>query len=216
MVTPARKRIKALKMISGLYAVTPDIEDAQLLCDMVRAAIEGGASVVQYRNKLADAKLQLAQASALLLICRQHKVPLIVNDNLALCQSLDADGVHLGGTDGDIAAARNLLGADKIIGASCYNRFDLAEQAKAQGASYVAFGACFSSSTKPNAPVASLDLFAQAKQLSLPTVAIGGITLENSHLVKQAGADAVAVINALFGSNNIEKTAVEFVQLLNS
>jgi thiamine-phosphate pyrophosphorylase len=80
----------------------------------------------------------------------------------------------------------------------------------------VAFGACFSSSTKPHAPVASLDLFAQAKQLNLPSVAIGGITLENVHLLTQAGADAVAVINALFGSNNIEKTAVEFVQLLNS
>jgi thiamine-phosphate pyrophosphorylase len=138
-----------------------------------------------------------------------------VNDDVALCQLLDADGVHLGATDGDIAAARKLLGASKIIGASCYNRFDLAEQAEAQGANYVAFGACFSSSTKPHAPVANLDLFAQAKQLHLPTVAIGGITIENAHLVKQAGADAVAVINALFGSNNIEKTATEFTRLFN-
>jgi thiamine-phosphate pyrophosphorylase len=202
-------------MISGLYAVTPDIEDTQLLCKMVTAALAGGASVVQYRNKLAGAALQREQASALLPICRQYKVPFIVNDDVALCQLLDADGVHLGATDGDIAAARRLLGAGKIIGASCYNRFDLAEQAKAQGANYVAFGACFSSSTKPNAPVASLDLFAQAKQLNLPAVAIGGITLENARLAKQAGADSVAVINALFGSNNIEKTAAEFTQLFN-
>lgn len=203
-------------MISGLYAVTPDMEDTQLLCEMVTAVLQGGASIVQYRNKLADAKLQCEQASALLPICRQYNVPLIINDDVALSQALDADGVHLGGADGDITAARKLLGTNKIIGASCYNRFDLAEQAKAQGASYVAFGACFGSSTKPNAPVAGLGLFAQAKQLNLPTVAIGGITLENAHSVKQAGADAVAVINALFGSNNIEKTAVEFVQLLNS
>lgn len=202
-------------MISGLYAVTLDIEDTQLLCDMVRAAVQGGTSIVQYRNKLAGADLQHEQASALLPICRQYKVPFIVNDDVALCQLLDADGVHLGATDGDIAAARKLLGADKIIGASCYNRFDLAEQAKAQGASYMAFGACFSSSTKPNAPVASLDLFAQAKQLNLPTVAIGGVTLENARLAKQAGADAVAVISALFGSSNIEKTATEFTQLFN-
>lgn len=202
-------------MISGLYAVTPDIEDTQLLCKMVTAALAGGASVVQYRNKLADADLQREQASALLPICRQYKVPFIINDDVALSQLLDADGVHLGATDGDIAAARKLLGVHKVIGASCYNRFDLAEQAKAQGATYIAFGACFSSSTKPHAPVASLDLFAQAKQLSLPTVAIGGITLENARLVKQAGADAVAVINALFGSNNIEKTATEFTQLFN-
>lgn len=210
----ALKRIN-LMMIKGLYAVTPDIQDTQLLCAMVTAALQGGVSVVQYRNKQADAKLQHAQASALLPICRQYKVPFIVNDDVTLCQLLDADGVHLGATDGDIAAARKLLGVNKIIGASCYNRFDLAEQAKAQGASYVAFGACFSSSTKPNAPVASLDLFAQAKQLNLPTVAIGGVTLENARLAKQAGADAVAVINALFGSSNIEKTATEFTQLFN-
>ena len=201
--------------IKGLYAVTPDIQDTQLLRVMVTAALQGGASVVQYRNKQADAKLQHEQASALLPICRQYKVPFIVNDDVALCQLLDTDGVHLGGTDGDIAAARKLLGANKIIGASCYNRFDLAEQAKAQGASYVAFGACFGSSTKPNAPVASLDLFTQAKQLNLPTVAIGGITLANVHLAKQADADAIAVINALFGSKDIEKTATEFTQLFN-
>lgn len=203
-------------MIQGLYAVTPDVEDTQLLCDMVTAALQGGASVVQYRNKQADATLQHAQAGALLPICWQYKVPLIINDNVALCQLLDADGVHLGATDGDIAAARKLLGADKIIGASCYNRFDLARQVAAQGASYVAFGACFSSSTKPNAPVANLDLFAQAKQLNLPTVAIGGITIENALLVKQAGADAAAVINALFGNKDITATATEFVHLLNS
>lgn len=203
-------------MIKGLYAVTPNIADTQLLCDMVAAALQGGAGIVQYRNKQADAGLQYAQASALLTICKQYEVPLIINDDVALCELLNADGVHLGGTDGDIAVARKLLGTDKIIGASCYNRLELAQQAAKQGASYVAFGACFGSSTKPNAAAASLDLFAQAKKLNLPSVAIGGITLENIHLVKQAGADAAAVINALFGSQDIRNTATQFVQLLNS
>lgn len=202
--------------IQGLYAVTPDTADTQLLCDMVTLALEGGANIVQYRNKQANAGLQHVQASALLTICRQRDVPLIINDDAALCELLDADGVHLGGTDGDIAAARKLLGPGKIIGASCYNRLELAQQAAEQDASYVAFGACFGSSTKPNAAVASLDLFAQAKQLNLPTVAIGGITLDNVHSVKNAGADAAAVINALFGSNDIKATATQFVQLFNS
>ncbi len=202
--------------IKGLYAVTPDITDTQSLCDMVTAALQGGASIVQYRNKQADAAFQRVQASALLPICRQFEVPLIINDDAALCKSLDADGVHLGGTDGDIAAARKLLGPEKIIGASCYNRLELGQQATKQGASYVAFGACFASSTKPNAAVASLGLFAQAKKLNLPTVAIGGITLGNVHLIKQAGADAAAVINDLFGSKDIRNTATQFVQLLNS
>lgn len=202
-------------MIKGLYAITPDTADTSLLAEMVRQAIAGGAQVVQYRNKLADAALQYEQASALLPICKQANVPLIINDDVALCQSLGADGVHLGGTDGDIAAARQLLGNDKIIGASCYNRLELAQQATAQGASYVAFGACFGSSTKPNAAAASLDLFAQAKYLNVPMVAIGGITLQNVALVKQAGADAVAVINALFASPDIAATAKEFSQLLN-
>ena len=203
-------------MIKGLYAITPDMADTQLLVDMVTAAIKGGASIVQYRNKRADAALQRVQASALLPICRQFGVSLIINDDVSLCQELDADGVHLGGTDGDIAAARKLLGTDKIIGASCYNDFNLAQRAAMQGASYVAFGACFNSSTKPNAKVASLDLFGQAKSLGLPQVAIGGITLDNAVLVKQAGADAVAVINALFSSTDIEASAAEFTQLLNS
>lgn len=202
-------------MIKGLYAITPDTADTSLLAEMVRQAITGGAQIVQYRNKLADAALQYEQASALLPICKQANVPLIINDDVALCQSLGADGVHLGGTDGDIAAARQLLGASKIIGASCYNRLELAQQAAAQGASYVAFGACFGSSTKPNAAAASLDLFAQAKHLNVPMVAIGGITLQNVALVKQAGADAVAVINALFASPDIAATAKEFSQLLN-
>lgn len=200
-------------LIQGLYAVTPDIEDTDRLLEKVALTLQGGASLVQYRNKQANADLRLSQATALLLICRQYHVPLIINDDVALCQMLDADGVHLGGADGDIAAARRLLGGKKMIGASCYNRIGLAEQAKAQGASYIAFGACFASSTKPHAPVASLDLFAQARNLELPMVAIGGVTLENAELAIHAGADAIAVINALFASCDVKATAAKFNQL---
>lgn len=201
--------------IRGLYAVTPDIANTALLCQMVEAALQGGASVVQYRNKVADKNLQFTQAKALLKICQQYQIPLIINDNLMLAKMVGADGVHLGASDGEVSVARETLGADKIIGVSCYNQIALAVSVAEQGASYVAFGACFASNTKPNAPTASLALFDEAKQLNIPIVAIGGIDLQNAHLLKAAGANAIAVVNALFASKNITQTATEFKHLFN-
>lgn len=201
--------------IKGLYAVTPDITDTMCVLSMVKSALVGGANVVQYRNKLADSALKMTQAVALLALCRAHGVPLIINDDVALANAIDADGVHLGATDGDIAHARKTLGADKIIGASCYGQLALATRVVQDGADYVAFGACFASSTKPNAPVASLSLFRDAKHLDVPMVAIGGITLHNVAQLKAAGADAIAVINALFNADDIQQTAQQFNQLFN-
>jgi len=201
--------------IRGLYAVTPDIANTALLCQMVEAALQGGASVVQYRNKVADKNLQFTQAKALLKICQQYQIPLIINDNLMLAKMIGADGVHLGASDGEVSVARETLGADKIIGVSCYNQIALAVSVAEQGASYVAFGACFASNTKPNAPTTSLALFDEAKQLNIPIVAIGGIDLQNAHLLKAAGANAIAVVNALFASKNITQTAIEFKHLFN-
>ena len=198
-------------MIQGLYAVTPDTLNTQLLCEKVAAALQGGASMVQYRNKAADAGLRLRQASALLALCRSHSVPLIINDHLDLCAQIDADGLHLGATDCDLGAARRLLGDAKILGASCYNQLDLAVKAEAAGASYVAFGACFSSQTKPNATKADLSLFQTI--LNIPKVAIGGITLENAPQVIAAGANSIAVVGALFGADDISDTSRQFASL---
>ena len=199
--------------IHGLYAITPDIADTDLLLAKVEAALQGGVNMLQYRNKTANHKLQTQQARAILPLCRQYNVPLIINDSVKLCLTLDADGVHLGADDGNLAEVRARLGASKILGASCYNRFDLALQAQKAGASYVAFGACFSSSTKPNAPKAGLELFEQAKKLQIPSVAIGGITLENAAKLKESGADAIAVIGALFNAADIAKTSQQFTQM---
>ena len=199
--------------IHGLYAITPNIADTDLLLAKVEAALRGGVNMLQYRNKTANHKLQTQQARAILPLCRQYNVPLIINDSVKLCLTLDADGVHLGADDGNLAEVRARLGASKILGASCYNRFDLALQAQKAGASYVAFGACFSSSTKPNAPKAGLELFEQAKKLQIPSVAIGGITLENAAKLKESGADAIAVIGALFNAADIAKTSQQFTQL---
>jgi thiamine-phosphate pyrophosphorylase len=149
-------------------------------------------------------------------------VPLIINDDVELALRIDADGVHLGASDGNLRDARKKLGDEKIIGASCYNRLEIAQFAAQNGVDYVAFGACFVSATKPNAPKADLKLFTQAKQvLDLPIVAIGGITLENATSVIQAGADAIAVIGALWNVPNdstdnaqaIQKTTQQFTQL---
>lgn len=199
--------------INGLYAVTPDLDDTALLLQQAEAALAGGVSMLQYRNKTADYALKREQASELMWLCEAHGVPFIINDHVLLCVELDADGVHMGGDDGDIAAARRLLGAHKLIGASCYNRFEVAEQAKSQGADYVAFGACFDSGTKPAAARAPLALFDQAKTLDLPTVAIGGITLDNAPDVIRAGANAVAVIGALWNAPDITEAACHFSQL---
>lgn len=200
--------------INGLYAITPDEADTDLLVAKVEAALQGGISILQYRNKQANHKLQTQQARAILPLCRQYQVPLIINDSVKLCLTLDADGVHIGADDGNIAEVRARIGPDKMLGTSCYNRFDLALSAQQAGATYVAFGACFASSTKPHAPVADLDLFKQAKaQLHIPAVAIGGITLTNAPSVIQAGADSIAVINAIFNADDVKLTTQQFAHL---
>lgn len=199
--------------LRGLYAITADETDTAGLLLQVEAALAGGASILQYRNKRVHGAAALEQARQLQSLCRRHAVPLIINDDVALALALDADGVHLGIDDGDIRAARQQLGADKIIGASCYNNLALAAQAAKLGADYVAFGACFPSTTKPDAPRAEPQLFRQARDLGLPIVAIGGITLHNAAGIITAGADAIAVIGALWQADDIQARAHEFTQL---
>jgi thiamine-phosphate pyrophosphorylase len=207
-------RISLGCQISGLYAITPDEADTAELLRKVRLALRGGVRVLQYRNKLADSALRLEQASALRVLCDEFAVTYIVNDDMSLAGQVAADGVHLGGEDGSVATARAVLGADKLIGVSCYNRMELARQAARAGANYVAFGAFFASTVKPDAPVAPLELLRQARaELKVPLVAIGGITLQNGTQLLEAGADALAVISTLFGAPDIEDAARRYAQL---
>jgi thiamine-phosphate pyrophosphorylase len=200
--------------IGGLYAITPDELDTAALLYKVRLALTGGTAVLQYRNKLADASLRAEQAGALRRLTREFGVPLIVNDDAALARHVEADGVHLGGEDGSVAEARALLGDAGIIGVSCYNRFPLAQEAVQQGADYVAFGAFFPSGVKPEAVVATLELLRQARhELQVPIVAIGGITPQNGSQLIEAGADALAVISAVFASPDIQGAARQFADL---
>ena len=200
--------------ISGLYAVTPDRTDTEELLQCVRLALQGGARVLQYRNKSADTALKLRQAQALRALTEEFDATYIVNDDALLAAQVDADGVHLGGEDGSVAAARALLGKQKIIGVSCYNRASLAQEAVHQGADYVAFGAFFSSSVKPGAVKADVALLRTARDmLSVPIVTIGGITQFNGSALIDAGADALAVITALFEAPDIELAAHGFSTL---
>jgi len=203
-----------VKPIHGLYAITPDLADTDKLLQYVRLALQGGAHVLQYRNKAADAALRLQQALALRELTRQFCATFIVNDDAQLAAQIDADGVHLGCDDGSVAAARALLGSEKIIGVSCYNRASLAHEAVKHGADYVAFGAFFSSSVKPEAVQADVQLLKSVQgELSVPIVAIGGITQRNGASLIEAGADALAVITALWNAPDIRASAQGFSTL---
>lgn len=184
----------------GLYLITPEDADTARLVDRVAPLLALGVAVLQLRNKRADAALQRRQALALLPLCRAARTPLLINDDWRIAADTGADGVHLGGQDGELAQARAELGPRAIIGASCYNELDRARRAAAAGASYLAFGAFFPSSNKPGAPRATPDLFAAAAGLGLPLVAIGGITPDNAPELIRAGADYVAAIAAVFNS----------------
>jgi thiamine-phosphate pyrophosphorylase len=204
--------MKARPGIEGLYAVTPDISDTDELLRKTRLALLGGARVLQYRNKSADANRRMQQARALRALTREFGTTYIVNDDVQLAAQVDADGVHLGGEDGSVGKARALLGQQKLIGVSCYNRASLAQEAVKQGADYVAFGAFFASSVKPGAVKADVSLL-QTQELGVPIVAIGGITQQNGKTLVDAGADALAVISALFDAPDIEVAAHEFSTL---
>ena len=178
------------------------------------AGLRGGAAVVQYRHKEADAVLRREQGAALLALCRRHGVPLVVNDYLDLCVALDADGVHLGGTDGDLRSARQVLGPGKIVGASCYGDVSLAVAAEQAGASYVAFGGFYPSPVKQYDFVTSPDLLVAARAaVSLPLVVIGGMTPANAAPLVARGADMVAAITSVYAAPDPEAAARAFTVL---
>jgi thiamine-phosphate pyrophosphorylase len=198
--SPGAARRARAAHVRGLYAVTPDTRDTAGLAARVAAAIDGGAGIVQYRNKTAAAALAREQAAALVRVCGQRGAMLIVNDDAALAAAVGADGVHLGEDDADIGTARRALGPARIVGASCYDDFERAVAMVAAGADYVAFGSFFASDVKPHARRADITLLQRARDLGVPVVAIGGITADNAATLVRAGAHALAVITAVFGS----------------
>ncbi len=199
--------------LRGLYAITRDSGgDSAALRRQVAAALRGGATLVQYRDKSGDAARRQREAADLAALCAEHGVPLIINDDVALAARVGAAGVHLGRDDPDIAEARAALGADALIGVSCYNEPARAEAALAAGADYLAFGSFYPSPTKPHAVRATPALLQRFRGRA-PLCAIGGITLDNAAPLLAAGADLLAVISALWDAPDIAARAAAFAAL---
>ena len=228
----ARAVIWAKPRLSGLYAITRDEPDSGKLASEVDLALQGGARIVQYRNKAAPLVLAREQASMLRDLTLASGAALIINDDVELALAVCADGVHLGRDDKWVAAARTEFHDIRqrantvrqaqgkpsttpfLVGISCYNELERAQAAADAGADYLAFGSIFPSSTKPHARRADLSLIGAAKQrFMLPVVAIGGITPENAPQLIAAGVDAIAVISSLFDAENIKSRAQQFSSL---
>lgn len=200
--------------MKGLYLITPDWDDTEALIVATRHALRAGAALVQYRHKSASPELRLEQATQLLALCRRHGRPFIINDYLDLCVELDADGVHVGGTDVSVAAAREALGVDKIVGASCYGDKQLACKASATGATYVAFGGFYPSKVKHYPVTTPAEIVEWAKaEIPLPCVVIGGMTPQNAVPLVVRGADMVAAISSVYGAQRIDAAVHAFADL---
>lgn len=197
----------------GLYAIADSAyTEAADLESCCQAVLDAGCRILQYRDKNSDSQHRLERARVLQTLCRRYQAELIINDDLEVAAELQC-GLHLGADDADLASARQQLGPQAIIGASCYNQLDLAQQAQTNGASYIAFGAFFSSPTKPAAVVAQPDLLSQARKLELPIVAIGGITPDNGAPLVAAGADMLAVISGLWQAANLRQQVQAYQRL---
>jgi thiamine-phosphate pyrophosphorylase len=200
--------------LRGLYAITPDWSDSKRLMSVTETILAAGCRLLQYRNKTTSDCHRQEQAVALRGLTRRYGALLIINDDVELAGFCEADGVHLGEDDGELAQARARLGAGKILGASCYQDPALADRAARAGADYVAFGSFFPSTSKPQARRAGLDLLATGKSVSgRPVCAIGGITPDNSLPLIKAGADMVAVISALYDAPDPAQATQQFITL---
>ncbi|HSY30264.1 MAG TPA: thiamine phosphate synthase [Burkholderiaceae bacterium] len=201
----------------GLYLVTPDCDNTQQLLEITELALRGGAALVQYRHKTADAALRLEQAECLQALCRTYHKPFIINDHLDLCLALNADGIHVGGTDESVARVRAAMGPRKIVGASCYGSMELAHEAYRTGASYIAFGGFYPSRVKQYPVTTSPDIISQAKkEIPLPNVVIGGMTCDNAAPLVANGADMVAAISSIYLAGNPQSAARAFSDLFES
>ncbi len=203
--------IQNTPVLSGLYVITDtNLMDQQDIVEKVSLALEGGAKIVQFRDKINSSQTKLMLAKKLRHLCTETDALFIINDDIDLAKTVAADGVHIGKEDRDIEVARKTLGNQAIIGVSCYNDIARAQEMQEKGANYVAFGRFFSSQTKPSAPPADLETLAIAKQsLNIPIVAIGGVDESNAQSLITAGADSVAVIQGVFAQKDIKKAALK-------
>ncbi|MDR2904664.1 MAG: thiamine phosphate synthase [Helicobacteraceae bacterium] len=194
-------------ILNSLYA----IGGANISPIIAEKALKGGAKIYQLREKNLSDRDLLSIAEKLRDLCAKYNAEFVINDRVDLARKLNC-GAHIGGGDESLRKAREILGDNAIIGVSCYDDLDRAKFAEKHGASYVSFGACFRSRTKPNAPVLK-DHKIFAENFKIPKCAIGGITLENAEPLAREGANLIAVITALWEALDVEKTAREFTRI---
>lgn len=203
-----------MRKLKGLYAITRESRgNTARLVEEVGAALQGGLRILQYRNKSGNQMLRGQEAGELRKLCSEYSALLIINDDPELAANTGADGVHLGKYDSSVDKARAQLGADIIIGISCYNQLSFAKNAEQQGADYVAFGSFFPSPTKPAAVTAEIPLLEAWNNYPTPACAIGGITLKRAPALIAAGADMLAIISDLWEADDIQKHARSYTQL---
>lgn len=204
-----------MKALRGLYIVTPDWDETSRMLDATEKAIKGGATIVQYRHKTAGPELRKEQAKVMQALCKKYDVPFIINDHVDLCLELDTDGIHVGGTDAPVEEVRKKVGPNKIVGASCYGEMDLVRKAVKGGASYVAFGGFYPSRIKKYAVTTPVNIVSVAKKEfpNMPSVAIGGINLENAVPLVKEGVDMISVISSVYFVDDPESAAKAFAKL---
>ena len=197
-------------ILKGLYVIT----DKKLIprdrfIETVEKAIQGGAKIIQLREKDTPEEEIIRLGKELLKITRRYGIPLIINDSPKLAMEIGADGVHLGKDDTEISEARKILGGEAIIGVSCYGDVERGLQAEKEGADYLAFGTPFFTPTKPDRKTTPFEILKEAKRRikTIPIFAIGGITKGNAKSVLETGVDGIAVITAVFSSPNPEEAA---------
>ena len=202
-----------LKKDLKLYLVTDSlILKGRDFYKCIEDAIKSGVTMIQLREKSIDGKEFLEKAIKLRELTKKYNVTFLINDRIDIAMIVDADGVHIGQSDIDAISARKLLGKDKIIGVSA-RTLEEAKMAKENGADYLGIGAMFSTSTKKDAKTVSFDtLESIIKEVNLPFVLIGGITLDNVKMLKQFNPDGYALVSGILGADNIGKRVREWYE----
>lgn len=200
----------------SLYLVTDKSDDVEKFLMTIEEAIKGGVSVVQIREKTADTLDFYNLALKVKEITEKHNVPLIINDRVDVALAVDAEGVHVGQSDMPCDVTRALVGSDKIVGVSAAT-IEEARKAESDGADYIGTGAVFPTATKDDAPkITKKDLKEIVESISIPVVAIGGITLNNAHELNDTGIAGLSVVSAIMSSENPKKSSEELLKIFNS
>ena len=200
----------------SLYLVTDNSDDVEKFLKTIEEGIKGGVSIVQIREKTADTLDFYNLALKVKEITTKYNVPLIINDRVDVALAIDADGVHVGQSDMPCDVTRKLIGNDKILGVSAAT-IEEAQKAEMDGADYIGTGAVFPTATKDDAPkITKKDLKEVVDSINIPVVAIGGITLDNAHELKDTGIAGLSVVSAIMSAENPKKASEELLNIFNS